>query len=165
MNFKDLKKELESATNAYTNAEYQLKKHVEDEVNALEALLTYFMPVLPLEIINGRKAVQIYVYEDSTKKTISNKVYYCEDKKIRYQVFKKDEYQGYNPTVEYEGSYAVVSTFDHFSKRNGLDLSDVVEYFIERVDVLPELTDKLIENIEIRREFLSNFKKVAKEFL
>ncbi|GAB6447458.1 hypothetical protein CON36_19595 [Bacillus cereus] len=165
MDFKRLRKELERSTNVYTTIESAHKRHVEQEVEVLESLLAFLMPSLPQETINGKKAVLIYVYEDSSKKTISNKVFYCEDGKIRYQVFKKDEYMNYNPTVEYDGSYAVVEAAEHFSKRNGLELSDVVDFFVERVDALKEIAAQLDEGLELRKQYLESFKKIARDFL
>ncbi len=165
MDFKRLRKELEKSTHLYSVVEEEHIKQVQDEVRALDALLTYLTPALPQEYINGKRAVLIYVYEDSNKKTISNKVYYCEDKKIRYQVFKKDEYLNYNPTVEFDGAYAVVDPAEHLSKRNGLELADIVDFFAERVETLKVMASQLHEGVEGRKQYLNAFKKVGKEFL
>lgn len=156
MDFNNLKNELEKSVNMFKKIEAEKSAQIDAELDSLDQLLMYLMPVLPNEIINGKRAVLIYVFEDSAKKTISNKVFYCEDKKVRYQVFKKEEYKGYNPEVEYEGAYAVVEANKMFQT---IDLSDVLDFFSERVETLPEMAKDMSESTLMRKNFLDQYKK------
>lgn len=156
MDFKSLKNELEKSVIIYKTIEKEKSAQIEAELDSLDQLLMYLMPVLPNEIINGKRAVLIYVFEDSAKKTISNKVFYCEDKKVRYQVFKKEEYKGYNPDVEYEGAYAVVEASKMFQT---IELADVLDFFSERVEALPEMAKDINESTLLRKDFLYRYKK------
>ncbi|MFP3727418.1 hypothetical protein U8V72_19755 [Priestia filamentosa] len=165
MDFKSLRNELEKSKNIFTEIEKEHQEQVQEEVRALDALVSYLAPALPHEYINGKRATLIYVYEDSNKKTISNRVYYCEDKMIRYQVFKKEDYLNYNPTVVFDGAYALVEPKEHLSKRNGLELADIVDFFAERIDTLREIGKQLHEEVEARRQYLKAFKSISKNFL
>lgn len=151
-----MKNELEKSVKLYKRIEEEKNAQILEELDALDDLLAYLMPILPNEVINGKRAVLIYVFEDSAKKTISNKVFYCEDGKVRYQVFKKEEYMGYNPTVEYEGAYAVVDADKMFQT---IDLSDIIGFFEERVEALPAIAEKMNEATDMRKEFLKQYKK------
>lgn len=162
MDFDKLKVELSKSVRVYETMENDYKEQLKAEIDALERLLTFLMPILPETEINGQRAVLIYVFEESKKKTIAPEVFYCEDGKIRYQVYDKEGYKGWNPLVEYEGSYAVVPAEKMFKT---IDLSDVVDFFEERVDSLRIIAKDMHEATEIRKGYLKNFEKVAKKFL
>lgn len=160
MDLNQLKDKLAASVQVYEKVESEYKEQIAAEIETLEKLLSFLMPILPETTINGQRAVLIYVFEASEKRTIAPEVYYCEDGKIRYQVYNKEGYQNFNPLVEYEGAYAVVTAEKMF--RN-LDLSDVVDFFEERVESLPLMAQDLYEGTEVRKSYLKKFNSIAKK--
>lgn len=162
VDLRELKLGLEKSLKIYEEISHQKEVVVKEEIEQLEKLIDYLEPVLPKKIINGKKAYLIYVFAESKKKTVSPDVYFCEDGNIRYQVYLKEDYRSYNPTVEYEGPYAVVDAKDMFSKRNGLEFADIVEFFIERVESLREMAENTEEATQVRKRFLKNYTKLTR---
>lgn len=146
-----LKSELRKVNNELILAEKLRDEVIEKEVSTLKEIIEYFDDAIPYESINGMKATLIYIFEANNKRTISNKVYFCEDGKIRYQVYKKDEYLGYNPEAVFEGSYAVVDAGEMFKN---IDLSDVLQFFDERVTDIPEKSKDIKEDTFRRSKFI-----------
>lgn len=162
MDFNELKNNLEKSVIAFETIEKDFDGQLEEEIEALEKLLAFLMPVLPEVHIAGQRAVLIYVFEESKKRTIAPEVYYCEDGKIRYQVYEKEGYKNFNPLVEYEGAYAVVEAKKMFKT---IDLSDVFGFFEERVDSLLLMAKEMEESRSIRQKYLKDFQKVSKKYL
>lgn len=160
MDINELKDQLAKSVRLYEQYEERHQSQIAEEIEALKELVGTLRSSLPIEKINDVEGTLIYVFAESKKKTVSPNVYLCEDGRIRYQVYLKDEYRSYNPTVKYEGSYAVVDPIEMFAKRNGLEFADVVEFFIERIDALPEMAKNLDEETSLRKQYLANFKKV-----
>lgn len=160
MNLVELKEKLKSATDLFKQTQREKEKIISEELLLVDELIQFLKPSLPTENINNQEAILIYVFEDSNKKTISNKVYYCEDKRIRYQVFKKEEYKNYNPLVEYEGSYAIVTREKMFETIN---LQDVLEFFIERLDVLPTLATRIKAENKERAKMNQRIKEILED--
>lgn len=159
MDFFTLKNELDKSSKIYNRINQEQEHIIKEELISFEKLMKYLDSVLPKEKISGVECTLIYVFDSSKKSSISPKVYHCEDGKIRFQVYKKEEYKGYSPNTSIKDGYAVVEPEEMFKYIN---LSDVYEFLVERIDTLKEIAEHTHEEIEHRKNFLNMFNKLFK---
>jgi hypothetical protein len=152
---KELIKELIRVHDAVLTIKSDKEKVIMEEVDCLMTFVEQIFPFATRKTINTETAVLIYVYPYEGKTLISSEVYITKDGRIVYQVYNREAYEGYQPLADIQHGY-VYKKPEEFLEH--VSLQQIMEFFVERVDVLVEDAEKLTKDKAARSSFINDFK-------
>lgn len=131
-------------------------KVIKEEVKKLHKLVDMLFPFATKKEINGEEALLIYVFAVE-KEWISTEAYLTKSGKVTYQVYDENKYRGYVPGADIRFGF-VSMTAERFLEN--VPLSEILEFFLDRPNVLMEYAQEKSEKTRKREMLLSKLKGV-----
>ena len=106
--------------------------------------------------VHGDEAVLLYVFESNGKTLISPEAYLKKNGEVVYEVYDETGYRRWRPTARIEDGYNVIPLKEFLYT---VPFHEIVQFYQDRVDVLYENAEALVESNKFRKAFNEKMKR------
>lgn len=128
---------------------------IEEEVPLLKDFVKRLVKKTKVKNINNEETVLIYVFPSNGKTLISPEVFMTKDGRIVYEIFDEESYRKYRPDAVIENNYNYIEAEEFLRV---VPFSDIYNYFIERIELLNEDIEEMVNTNNVREHFLDEYK-------
>lgn len=150
----DFSQLLEDLKKAQANLETFQKKEEQickKEAEVLHKLAKRIFPFGSKKIVNEEEALLIFVYGEQ-REWISAEVYLTKDGKyVTYQVYDEKKYRGFVRNADIKNGFVYVPVEKYLAHKG---LKEILQWFVERPDMLTEAAQELLDKNKTRELFL-----------
>lgn len=129
---------------------------IEDEVPLVAKFAERIFPFSKKIKVHGQDAVLLYVFESNGKTLISPEAYLKKNGEVVYEVYDENGYRHFRPTAIIEDGYNVISLKEFLYT---VPFHEIVQFYKDRVDVLYENAEELVEANKFRKAFNEKMKR------
>lgn len=129
---------------------------VEEEVPLVLKFADKIFPFSKKIKVHGVEAVLLYVFESNGKTLISPEVYLKKNGEVVYEVYDETGYRNFRPTAIIQDGYNVIAVKEFL---HSVPFHEIVAFYKDRVEVLYEDAEEIIEGNKLRKAFNEKMKK------
>ena len=132
---------------------------IQEEIDVLIEFVQKIFPFATKKVINGEQAILIFVFGIDEKEVLSHEVYLTQTGDVTYQVYDEVRYRGYRPDAQVEKGYVKMNLHEFLKVKS---LKDIMDFFVERPDVLNDRSRDLAITNEERNQYLKKVSQLLK---
>ena len=132
---------------------------VEDEIPLVLKFAEKIIPFSKKISVHGTDAVLLYVFNSNGKTLISPEVYLKTNGDVVYEVYDENGYRSFRPTAMIQDGYNVISLKEFL---HTVPFHEIVSFYKDRIDVLYEDAESIVEDNKFRKAFNDKMKQFLK---